>query len=201
MGEKRWDGSDLWNIFGVGLAVIGLSLGILQPGVVVGWVLLAAGVATLGFGAWAAIAHRKQAAVAPAPGSISAGRSIRAGGNISATGQIEAGDSIRAGGDIAAGATEAAKASVFADWARIEDELRSMLANQRDAAGLDDWQLVEAAHDEGVISDATVNNLQGIHVLRRLASHEQERVTAQKAREFNDLVDGVIYAMHNPPAL
>lgn len=200
MAEKRRDGADLWNILGAGLAVVGLALGILQPGIVVGWLLLAAGVATLGFGAWIAIGHRRQAAAVPVGGSIVAGRSITAGRDITAAGGIEAGDTIRAGGTIAAGVTTGERASVFADWARIEDELRTMLADHRNPSGLEDWELVEVAHAEGVISDASLNSLQGIHVLRRLASHESERVTPQKAREFTDLVDAVIYAMRNPPA-
>lgn len=89
---------------------------------------------------------------------------------------------------------------MFADWDRVENELRTLLANHREPSGLHDWALVEAAHTEGVIGDATVNNLQGTHVLLRLAAHESNRVTAKRAQEFTDLVDAVLCSMRNPPA-
>lgn len=103
MSARQHGGADLWNILGAGLAVVGLALGILQPGIVVGWLLLVAGMATLGLGAWVALGHRRHRSAPMADGSIIAGRSITAGHHISAAGRIQAGDTIHAGGNISAG--------------------------------------------------------------------------------------------------
>jgi hypothetical protein len=94
-------------------------------------------------------------------------------------------------------AAESPRAAVVEAAGRIEAELRTRLEDGGNAASSNGMrELARQAHGRGLISDLTTQNLEGLAILRNLAAHSSEEISADKATEFLDLAEGIVYQMN-----
>ena len=92
-------------------------------------------------------------------------------------------------------------AAVMEAHARVERRLREIL----DQAGVADTrpggvrQLARTAAEKGLIPRESVRAVEGITVMRNLAAHGHTTdLTPQRAREYLDLVDAVLFSLDPP---
>lgn len=93
-------------------------------------------------------------------------------------------------------------AAVLEAYSRIESELRHKL-KEADAPEVlsraGGRQLARAVFARGHISKATLSAVEGLSVMRNLAAHGEanERLDKQRALEYLDLADAVLYALRS----
>jgi len=84
-------------------------------------------------------------------------------------------------------------------FGQIEATLRRLLEEQGSIAPERNWSvplLTIRAHEQGLITQETVEAIEGLSVLRNLAAHGQAGdVSSQRAHEFVALAQGVLYAI------
>jgi hypothetical protein len=91
-------------------------------------------------------------------------------------------------------------AAVMEAHARVERRLREILSD----AGVNDTrpgvrQLARTAAEKGLITGESVRAVEGITVMRNLAAHGQAHdLTPERAREYLDLVDAVLFSLGPP---
>jgi hypothetical protein len=91
-------------------------------------------------------------------------------------------------------------AAVMEAHARVERRLREILSD----AGMNDTrpgvrQLARTAAEKGLITGESVRAVEGITVMRNLAAHGQAHdLTPERAREYLDLVDAVLFSLGPP---
>lgn len=88
-------------------------------------------------------------------------------------------------------------AAIMAAWSKVERALRDRMggigARQPSVAGM---MLARMAHERGEISDATLQALEGLSILRNLAAHGRtEGVDREKALDYLTLADATLYAI------
>jgi hypothetical protein len=112
--------------------------------------------------------------------------------------------------ELAGVANELPSAAIMEAYARVEAELRRLLAE----AGAPESEtmtggarLARLAAERGLVSPETVKAVEGMSVLRNLAVHRSTAapgrvdVTREQAIEYLVLADSVLYAIRNPPRL
>lgn len=88
--------------------------------------------------------------------------------------------------------------SVLAQYSRLERELRRLLADSgvENVERRSAVQLVTLGVSKGVFSEASAEAVRGVSVLRNLAAHgDASDLSSRKAREYESLVDAVIYSL------
>lgn len=92
------------------------------------------------------------------------------------------------------------QAAVMESMIRIEQKLRGLVEKVDISATkqpMGATQLAKAAHRSGVISDETLEAIQGMAVLRNLAAHGRaEDLTPERAIDFVSLAEAVLYALN-----
>ena len=88
-------------------------------------------------------------------------------------------------------------AAIMAAWSEIENVLRSKIGDigvrQPISAGM---MLARLVHDRGLISDASLQAIEGLARLRNLAVHgRSEEVDREKALDYLTLADATLYAI------
>jgi hypothetical protein len=94
------------------------------------------------------------------------------------------------------------RASVMEGFARIEAQLRELVGDvEADTARRQGGvALARLAHRHGLISDETLNAVEGLAVLRNLAAHGRaDEISTQRAIEYLALVDAVLFALRSGP--
>ena len=94
-------------------------------------------------------------------------------------------------------AAEEPSVAIIAAWSELEKELIAKLAsagvNQPRSSGA---ALGRLAREHNVISDATLQAIEGLAVLRNLSAHGRiDEVDREKALDFLTLVDATLYAI------
>jgi hypothetical protein len=94
-------------------------------------------------------------------------------------------------------ATENPSDAIMTAWVEIEKAIRERIGGlgtrQPTIAGM---MLVRIAYERGEISEATLQAVQGLEVLRNLAAHgRSNEVDAEKAQEYLSLADATLYAI------
>lgn len=97
-------------------------------------------------------------------------------------------------------------AAVLDAYVRVERELRRLVESLPDAQTqrMSGRQLADLAHRHGLITDETLNALNGLTVLRNLAAHahpDRDNLDTARALDYLHLADAVLYALRNqiPP--
>jgi hypothetical protein len=94
------------------------------------------------------------------------------------------------------------RAAVLEAFARIETRLRELLAE----AGVEVREpqsgvaLARLASRHGLVSDETLNAVEGLSVMRNLAAHQPtDDLSAERARDYLTLADAILYPLRNKP--
>ncbi len=99
--------------------------------------------------------------------------------------------------ELAGAAAVDPRSAVDAAAAQIGDRLREMLVDDPDAASiLTPVALARHAARRGVITPQTASSVEGLFVLRNLAT---DAMGADKARDFLVLADAVLYTLRAKP--
>jgi hypothetical protein len=90
--------------------------------------------------------------------------------------------------------------AVVEAYGRIEASLRSLLMKHGVKGDEHAWsvrKLADLARQDDLITEETRHAIEGLRVLRNLAAHGKwDDLSAQRAREFVALADGVIFAIN-----
>ena len=103
--------------------------------------------------------------------------------------------------ELAEVAVKAPGAAVMEAHARVERRVREILveANLAPSRPIGVRQLAREAAHHGLISNESVRAIEGITVMRNLAAHgPSSDITADRAREYLDLVDAVMFGLVPP---
>jgi len=94
------------------------------------------------------------------------------------------------------------RAAVMEGFARIESQLRELLAGVEPEAAQRQGGLglARLAHRRGLLGDETLNAVEGLAVLRNLAAHGRaDEIGTQRALDYLALVEAVLFALRSGP--
>ncbi len=94
------------------------------------------------------------------------------------------------------------RAAVLEGFTRIEARLHEMLreAGVEVSARSSGPALARLARKHSLISEESLNAIEGLAVMRNLSAHSPgEEISTLRAREYVVLADATLYALHRPP--